>query len=234
MLKSLYSPTQRIPPDDEIDDDAVEELRNVMGELSDLRAWCNAEKHLKLGEKPELLHEWSSADELHGTFRMFCKYGRIDVVRELLAGHESEFWIRNGSAELNETGLVVAAKYGQLKMCKLLVKNAAEIDHMADGGDALTWCCRSLGSFPHLEAHFVETAEFLLKQGAPHEQSIDTPKYNKTVGPTPLHYAVQNQSVLMVQMLRRYNAIPYQSIREAALAIEGDVGASIVAALGPS
>ncbi|CAE7477809.1 Parp12 [Symbiodinium pilosum] len=65
------------------------------------------------GKPPRIRKTWTSADELHANFRSFCKYGRLDAVSELVSSSSKDFWCRFASKQFNETGLVLASKYGQ-------------------------------------------------------------------------------------------------------------------------
>ena len=135
----LAGRTCRIAEGDVIPPEAEEAMRNALSSAKDLDGWLAECKSSGLGKPLTLNKEWKSADECHANFRGFCKFGHVELVRRLATGPpaSAEFWLRRGSQKYNETGLVLAAKYGQQEATAVLAREGGELTYVANGSVSL-------------------------------------------------------------------------------------------------
>lgn len=199
---------------------AESDMIALLQRLPDIDEWVEKMTSLKLGNPPKILGSFSSSDELHCNFRNFCKYGHVQAVSELLHGSAVDFWCLHGSQKFNETALVLAAKYGQHEVVKLLVSHGAEINYLANGGTALHWACKSYSqdNYARMEPQQVATVQYLLGEGA--EMRIG--KYDA------FHMAVSRGSVPMILLLRATGAEITPEVDEAAKKWGGAVSRAVL------
>ena len=123
---------------------------------------------------------------------------------QLVNGSAKEFWCLFGSQKFNETGLVLASKYGHHEVVRVLVAPGSEIDYPANGGAALHWACKSFSqkNYAAMEPQQVATVQFLLGEGA--QMRLPGPKPDEIYD--ALNMATQRGSVPMVMLLKAAGA----------------------------
>ncbi|CAE7249663.1 PARP12 [Symbiodinium sp. CCMP2456] len=154
------------------------------------------------------------------------KYGRVESVSELVNGSARDFWCLFGSQKYNETGLVLASKYGHHEVVRVLVAAGSEIDYPANGGAALHWACKSFSqkNYAAMEPQQVATVQFLLGEGA--QMRLPSPKSDEIYD--ALNMATQRGSVPMVMLLKAAGAEVSASTEAAAKKWGGAVSRALL------
>ena len=206
--------TRRITKDDVVPDEGVRLMRELLSEVPNRNSYLSGvdiehEKHRDstATEEPHLYDEFASSNALHGNFRMFAMFGKKDMLDKCLSKASPDlkaYFLTSSSQKHDETALTLAAKYARTEIVSLLLEHGqADLDHVAPGGTALTWTCRSTNAetFQKNEARIVAAAFALLYAGA-------NANVENEHGHTALDYAVANESPALVGLLKRHGAQP--------------------------
>ena len=173
-------------------------LRLLQRHLPNLDAWVDEAARKGLGKNPVMRLVYANEDELHNNFRSLCKFGEAVLVKQICA--QAAWFTNKSSAKFNESGLTLAAKYGQQAVVVELLRASADVGHEANGGTALTWTCRSFSkqNFNQREAELAGTAFLLMQAGANVNgtYSLAQRRYK-----TPLGFAVERDSEALVALL---------------------------------
>ncbi|CAE7875372.1 PARP12, partial [Symbiodinium microadriaticum] len=218
--------TQRLSDKVPIPAEAEKDMRALLAGMEDLDEWVAKMKDSGFGRAPNISRSWESADQLHANFRNFCKYGRVETVSELVHGSAKEFWCLFGSQKYNETGLVLASKYGHHEVVRVLVAAGSEIDYPANGGAALHWAIKSFSqkNYAAMEPQQVATVQFLLGEGA--QMRLPSPKSDEVYD--ALNMATQRGSVPMIMLLKAAGAEVSESTEAAAKKWGGAVSRALL------
>ncbi|CAE7497271.1 PARP12 [Symbiodinium natans] len=196
--------TQRLPDATSPPPEAEADMKKLLAGMDDLAESLEKMAAAGFGKPPKIHTSWASAEELHSNFRTFCKYGKVEAVTELLGGGARDFWCLSGSFRFNETGLVLACKYGHHEVVRALVAAGSEIDYLANGGAALHWACKSYSqdNYARMEPQQVATVQYLLGEGA--QMRVKRPNSEDIYD--ALLMAVSRGSVPMIMLLRAAGA----------------------------